>query len=78
MCFPVNIAKILKNTYFEEHIRTAASSTILRRINFRNFLMKLTQSFIDNNEFPKRNRLACNGIKAGMISFERNSLETEK
>ena len=24
-CFPVNIAKFLRNTYFEEHIQTAAS-----------------------------------------------------
>ena len=24
-CFPVNVAELFKNTYFEEHLRTAAS-----------------------------------------------------
>ena len=28
MCFSMNIAKILKNTHFEEHLRTAASILI--------------------------------------------------
>ena len=29
MCFPVNIAKFFKNTYFEEHLRTAALASYL-------------------------------------------------
>ena len=27
-CFPVNIAKFLKNTYFKEHLQMAASGNV--------------------------------------------------
>ena len=38
-CFPVNIAKIFKNTYFEEHLQTTASVTKALIVLFLSFVL---------------------------------------
>ena len=40
-CFTVNIAKFIKNTYFEEHLRTAAFGAIILELGFLFYHVKI-------------------------------------
>ena len=59
-CFPLNIEKIFKNTYFEEHLLTAASDFLKQPENTSEQLLPYDSFINSDNLLTGYEQLSCN------------------